>query len=142
MNAYARRALNQLWKPALLQAAGTKGERRVLAQGARSKVGGDGFSMLAATSKRKLSGGLVPSEQWHGFEFGAVPKQVSVWREPGINSPGVGRRTDVTTGKQFKARRKNGYVVFPTVRKVMPRIAAEYVQAIVASLKHRIEGSS
>lgn len=126
MRAGARRALNELWKPELQSRATTRLQSRVLVGGARSKVQSDTFTMLAATSKRSLSGGLTPAEQWHGAEFGATPRTVEV-RVRGRN-----RRQRINAG--FGARNKRGKVVYPAAREIGPKIVAAWVRGVVRGL--------
>lgn len=126
MRAAARRELNALWKPTIDRFVRTPQQQKVLARGARANVQSDTFTLLAATSRRALSGGLVPVNRWQGTEFGANPKQVSVqWR---------GRQRRQTIGKNFGPRTPKGNVVYPAVRKVGPRVVAAWVNGIVKGL--------
>ncbi|QBE48749.1 hypothetical protein EVS81_07820 [Leucobacter triazinivorans] len=126
MRAGARRELNATWKPTLQQFAKTAQQQKVIVRGARAKVGSDNFQMLAATSRRSLSGGLNPATQWHGAEFGANPKRVEV-------SIRGNRRTQIA-GRNFGPRQQRGKVAFPAARKVGPRIVAAWVNGIVKGL--------
>lgn len=126
MRAGARRALNELWKPTVEQFATTNQQRQVIARGARANVGSDSFTMLAATSRRPLSGGLNPTANWQGAEFGASPKVVAVsWR---------GKRRNQTIGKNFGPRAKSGRVAYRAARETAPRIVAAWVNGIVRGL--------
>ena len=123
MRAEARRELNSLWKPTLSKFARTRVQTRVLVNGARSKVSGDSFSMLAATSRRFLPGGLDPENQWHGAEFGANPKRITVTIK--------GHQRQQWAGRNFGPRLGAGRVVYPSARKVGPRIVAAWVYGLV-----------
>ncbi|PPF21031.1 hypothetical protein [Rathayibacter sp. AY1A7] len=137
MQAAARKATNSLWKPALDQRSTTRLERKVLVTGARSKTSSEGFSMLAATSRRPLSGGLVPVDSWAGVEFGMTPRKQPVTmsgRESDDRAAvlsGTTYTVQRTVGKQFKARRQTGYVVYPARREVGPKIVAAWARAII-----------
>lgn len=112
MKATARKTLNAVWRPALASRATSKLQARVLVAGARAKVGSDSFSMLAATRKRPLSGGLIPADEWHGAEFGA--------RRKGL--------------ERFGARVDDGKVIYPATRDEAPRVVAAWIEGAVAGL--------
>lgn len=114
MRREARAELNSSWRPALQAAPADRRQRRVLVAGARSDVGRGTFRLLAATRGRSLKGGLVPRDQWHGDEFGS------------------------NRLKQFRPRRKLGYVIYPTARKILPAAVAAYVRGAVRGL---VEGA-
>lgn len=126
MRAAARRELNELWKPALERFATTPLQTKVLVRGARAKVQSDTFTLVAATSRRALSGGLVPVNRWQGAEFGATPKQVSVTIR--------GKQRKQTIGRNFGPRQPRGKVVYPAIRKVGPRVVAAWVNGVVKGL--------
>jgi hypothetical protein len=123
MKRRARVRLNALWKPRLEARASSKLQQRVIVGGARSKVGNDEFSMLAATSRRALSGGLVPADDWHGAELGAHIRTVEVTIE--------GRTRNQKINKQLPRRNREGLVAFPVARKVGPEVVAEWVDGVV-----------
>ncbi|MFV0315494.1 MAG: hypothetical protein ACK5O2_00835 [Microthrixaceae bacterium] len=108
MRAAARAEANPQWKPAVEAAATTRLQRAVIAKGARVKVGMQDFELLAATSRRPLSGGLVPAAQWAGAEYGAK-------RYP-----------------QFGPRHKG--IARTAAQKVGPRIVAAWINGAVKGL--------
>lgn len=126
MRAGARRELNKLWKPALQARARTRLQQQALVKGARGKVQSDTFTMLAATSRRPLSGGLVPDARWPGVEFGMTPRKAEVTIR--------GKQRRQTVGKAFGAREKRGKVVYPVARAIAPKIVAAWVNGIVKGL--------
>ena len=126
MRAGARNELNALWKPTLSKFARTRLQEQVIVRNARSKVGSDQFEMLAATSRRKLRGGLDGSTRWQGAEFGASAKRVEVTIR--------GNRRTQTIGRNFGARQTRGKVAYPAARKTGPRIVAAWVNGIVRGL--------
>lgn len=136
MKKEARKELNRLWKPELERRATTRQQKRVLVTGARAKVGSDTFSMLAATSRRRLSGGLLPNTQWPGAEFGMSPRLTTVRAR---SRKGVSFTYRRRTGNQFPNRRKKGYVVYPAARDTGQRVVAGYVVGAVRGLLNSTE---
>lgn len=126
MKAAARKRLNAIWRPALQARAANELQRRTIVKGARAKVGSDDFTMLAATSRRALSGGMTPDTQWHGAELGATPRRATVT----IN----GHRRDQVINRNFGFRTARGKVAFPAARETGPRIVAGWVEGVVAGL--------
>ncbi len=132
MRKAARQGINKIWAPGLRSRADNRMERQVLVRGARAKVESDTFSLQAATSQRALSGGLDPYSQWPGVEFGATTKV----REVYVYSRRAGRSfpRDQVAGAQFKPRKKSGYVIYPTVRDVGPKVVAAWVRGAVRGI--------
>ena len=122
----ARRELNALWKPTVERFAVTRQQQQVIARGARSKVGSDSFQMLAATSRRQLSGGLDPSTQWQGPEIGASPRVITVQYR--------GKSRKQVKGNNFPRRAARGQVAYRAARETGPRIVAAWVNGIVRGL--------
>lgn len=113
MRRAVRRQLNATWRPALQARPATRLQARVLVRGARVDIKADGsFDLLAATSTRALRGGLIPADEWHGPEFGAVDPKL----------------------RQFGPRRSTGKVVYPAARKVGPDAVAALVDGAVGGL--------
>lgn len=126
MRRAARVELNALWKPTLQSFSRNAQQEKVLVRGARSRVGSDDFQMLAATSRRALSGGLVPTSRWAPVEFGGEPKEITVVR--------LGRERRQRAGRNLGPRVAKGKVVFPAIRKTGPRVVAAWVNGIVKGL--------
>jgi len=124
MTRAARKAITALWRPAVQSYATTRMARRVIASGARGVVASDTFHLTAATSKRPLSGGLVPTDSWHGVEFGAVPQEVQVTV--------AGRSRSQRINTQFGPRVSKGRVAYRAARDVGPEVVAAWTEAAVA----------
>lgn len=124
MRQAARKALNRLWRPALQARATSTLQRRALVAGARANVGSDDFTLLAATRSRPLSGGLVPTTQWHGPELGMAPRTAEVKIQ--------GRARRQIIGRNLGYRTKKGKVVYPAAREVAPQVVATWTEAVVA----------
>lgn len=126
--AEARARLGGEWVPALRQRATTRMQEAILIKGARTRVGTDGFRMVAASSRRKLRGGLIPSEQWAGAEFGARARRVTVQTH---SRKGKAYTVTKTINRQFPSRVKDGRVVFDAASALGTRLVALWVRAIV-----------
>lgn len=128
INKRTRSLMSPAWKQEVESRARTRQDKRVIASGVRVKAGNPPAG-LAAQSRRKLSGGLVPAEQWSGFEFGADRGKVTTYTRATRKSG----RVKVTrhTARQLPARSPKGRVAYPAVRAIGPRLAALWVQTIV-----------
>lgn len=104
--------------------------------------------MLAGTSRRALSGGLIPESGWPGAEFGMTPKLVNFqYKADGKDSDdraaalvGTGYSVRKITGRQFRRRKATGYVVYPTVRATGPKVVAAWAKAIIAVAVKAVDG--
>jgi hypothetical protein len=91
----------------------------MLAQTARITVSDQSVRVRSASSKRKaLSGGATPFEQGKGFEFGS----------------------NKTHGRQMPRPRRRGYVFYPALAEMAPRIIALWVQTSVRVVYNALEG--
>lgn len=128
----SRAEIGGAWLPALQQRAGTALERRIILKGARVRVGTDGFSLLAATSKKALRNGLVPADDWAGAEFGARPRVLTYKRRSTLgNIHSVTRRINT----QFRPRVKDGRVAFDAASELGTRLVAAWVRIIVDKVR-------
>lgn len=132
----SRRVLRAAWAEELQQRASTSLEQRVLAQGSSVRVG-QALSVRAAYSKRKLEGGLIPAEDFASVELGAKWKKATIRSTSRKGKPFTYQKT---INKQFKPRRRKGYVVFPAAKATGTRITALWVQTIVKTYRDAVEG--
>lgn len=107
INATARRELKPVWADALRGHVDTRLEARTLLPGARIAVGARNITVHAATSKKPLSGGLVPAVDYAPIEWGSAKH------------------------RQFRGRRRDGYVVGPAAAAVITRAIALWVALVV-----------
>jgi hypothetical protein len=133
----ARAKLGGEWAPGLASRATTPFENRVLVKGARTKVSTEGFTMVAATSRRLLSGGLLPSTQYAGAEWGA-----KVRREEIQTHTPKGRPYKVTKfiNRQFRPRQLNGVIVMETASDLGTRLVRLWVETIVETYAAATQG--
>lgn len=137
--AASREKVNALWVPELSRRARTAAARLVIVKGARAAIRQDGFSLMAATSKRKLKGGLVPADEWAGFEFGARTRKATFQ----ARSP-KGRSFERTTtvNRQFKGRQRQGQIAFDAASEVGTKTVAAWVVAVVTTIVHASKGEA
>lgn len=137
INRATRDTIGPVWTRAVLAHADTDLDRAVIAKGARIKPGNPPAA-VAATSARRLRGGLQPSADWQAVEFGGTPSRVRTYTRV---SP-KGRRHSVTrhTMRQLPAHRKAGRVALPAFADVAPRAVSLWVQLIVKRYATALEG--
>ena len=126
------------WKAAIAARASTAQDRRVLVPGARI-ASGNPPAARAATSRRRLSGGLVPSESWRAFEFGSKGDRRTTYTRRNRSGSGSHRVTRNTTA-QLPARAPKGRVVYPAFADLGPRMVALWVQLVARKAHEAFEG--
>lgn len=136
-NRETRAELKPIWQQEMAkQLAGTRTfTSRVLGKGLVS--GGNPPTLRAATSRRALSGGLVPDRDFYLAEFGGRSAAYTTYtrrsRNGGTHS--VKRRT--TLG--LPPRIGNGRVAYPAAAETAPRVASLWVQIFVRTVYEAIE---
>lgn len=135
ISAEAKPGLTALWQRGLEQRATTQLQRKVLVPGARVAVSGQVIRAYAATSNRALPGGLVPSQDYAGPNFGAARTQRSIeGRSPKGKRYAYKRRG----WTQFQARvQRNGHtagIAQKAAVELAPQIISGWVQLIVGKL--------
>lgn len=133
INKTARGRIRPLWVSAVSGRAGTRLEQRVIAAGTRATASDRGVTFYAATRSRPLRGGLVPSVDWPGVEFGARSKKSRSFTQRSR----AGRRYQrtMTVGRQFKGRQPHGMVAFDAASEVGTKLVALWVRTVVDELK-------
>lgn len=128
INAQTRGVVNPIWREAVDQHKGRRLDDAVLRKGARVATGARA-ALVAASSRRALTGGLVPADEWAPVEFGANRAKVTTYRR---RSRGGGTHAVTRhTARQLPTRSKGGRVLYPAVKDVLPRIAALWSQTAV-----------
>jgi hypothetical protein len=114
-----RKVAAPAWKDALQKRATTVQQTRMLANTARITVSDQSVRVRAASSKRKvLSGGATPFEHGRAFEFGSSR----------------------TRGRQLPRPKRSGYVFYPALAEMAPRIISLWVQTAVRVIHNSLEG--
>lgn len=124
-----RSTMNPVWRSELATRA-TRSRDQLLTAGARI-AGGNPPALITASSRRRIGsgGGLIPVEHWPGFEYGTDQARSSTYtrHRAGYKPHQVTR--NVLAG--HPPRYRNGRVIGPTARQILPRIASYWVQAVV-----------
>ena len=126
VNDAIRTHLNEPWKSGISRRATTRLEQRVLVPGARVAAGNPP-AFVAATSKRRLPGGLVPDVDGAAVEFGAADTTTTYRRrKPSGGTTSVTRHTR----RQLPRPRRRGPVM-DTLGEFGGRAASLWTQLIV-----------
>jgi hypothetical protein len=136
INKATRQTLSPVWREEVTSRTRTSLDRRVLAQGARI-LAGNPPTLVAATSTRRLPGGLVPAAQWQGVEFGANRDAVTTYKRR--STGGVIHDVSRHTRRQLPARRRKGRVVYQAAADLAPRAASLWVALIVRKFNEAVE---
>lgn len=133
------RVLGPVWVQEVnIRAQGRTLDQVVLAKGARIK-GGNPPAATAATSRRKLTGGLVPAEQYGAVEFGTDDRDAYTTYQR--TSPGgKGHQVRRRTRHQLPRRVRTGRVVYPAFTAIAPRAVALWVQTVVRAYWQAFDG--
>lgn len=113
--AQTRGTLTPLWTRLVRNLTTSRQQAAVIGRAsARATSSGNG-TLVAATSSRALSGGLVPSTDWPFVEFGSLGEH--------------GRRG------QLPVYRRSGHVVFPAVARFAPTAARTWLWAVAEAIR-------
>lgn len=123
-----RATMSPVWQQEVRKRARTDQDTRVIASGARILAGNPPYA-VAAQSRRRLPGGLVPRDDWQGFEFGNNPNRTERYhrRSPG----GVSHTVTRHTARQLPTVRRKGRIAYPAVQDLAPRLASLWVSIVV-----------
>jgi hypothetical protein len=124
------------WQEAVRGNVTTRFETRVLSDTARVAVTDQNITLKAAAMGRALSGGIKPTDAAHSAEFGADRAFARTVDGRGKTGTPYTRRTRA----QFKPRNLKGRVVYPAAARVIPRMAALFVQTVVRTTHEAFEG--
>ena len=107
-------------------------QRRVISATATVAVGDQNIRVQSAAKGRRLSGGLLPKQDYAPVEFGANHKKKTYRRK--------GHTVTRNTTAQFGRRNMKGEVFYPAARKMIPRLASLWVQTVVKLYADKFEG--
>lgn len=126
------------WQKAVAEQASTRLENRVLAATARVTVSDQNVQLQSARIGRKLSGGLLPTKSYAAVEFGGDRAATNTYEARSR----LGKRYQVTrrTRAQLRPSNRTGYAVYPAAARMIPRLAALWVQTYVRTLHEKLEG--
>lgn len=139
INTRTRDTLGPLWTSLVELHAQRPIDQAVLAKGARIKPGNPPTA-IAASSRRRLRGGLVPAERFHVREFGGNREAVKTYTRRSRR----GGTHNVTrhTARQLPPRYRKGRVVWPAFAEFAPRAAALWVQTVVRTVMDQLESAA
>lgn len=122
----------------LSMSAGFRMQDRVLIKTARVTMSNQNVRLSSATVGRKLKGGMNPKTDYAAAEFGADRQRRSTYSATSRK----GRTFNVTrhTTRQLPLRNKKGWVFWPAVAELVPRVAAVMVQTTVRVISEAFEG--
>jgi len=137
---YAAQDIVPAWQEELAQQGADALQQRLLVGTGRASVTNSTINLRSGGINATVSGGLSTNPNkgdaysYRGAEFGANRFLVREIRSP------KGRPEKRHTQRQFKQFNKDGYVVYPAARKVIPRIASLWVATVVRTLHDAVEG--
>ncbi|WP_053205842.1 hypothetical protein [Jiangella muralis] len=134
------KVMSPVWKSLVAERASWHMDRRVIVPGTRIKAGNPPV-MIAAASRRALSGGLIPVQSWSGFEFGSSQSRTTTYTRRNRRSGGSHQVTRNTT-RQLARRAPKGRVAYPAAKEIGPRLASLWVQTVVRRVHEAAEGRS
>lgn len=128
------------WRKAVEAEAASDLERRVIASTARVAVSDRNVTLRAGGSGRALRGGLIPSRDNRAVEFGGGRERKVTYASRSRR----GKAYQVTrhTQRQLPPFRRQGYVFYPAVAKMTPRIAALWAQTWARGIHEAMEGKN
>jgi hypothetical protein len=135
---YTKEAIMPEFKRSMTEHASTLLEQRTLVATARATVSNQNITLKSGSVGRALSGGLLPKRDAHAVEFGANRQAKTTYAATSTRGRPftVSRRTKA----QLRPRKRNGYVFFPTIADLTPRILSLWVQTTVRTLAEALEG--
>ena len=129
------------WQKSMAEHARTRLEHMVLVRTARVSVSNQNIRLSSASIGKSLAGGLKPSQSYAAVEFGADRSSTRTYEATSRK----GRRYTVhqrRTTAQLRPRNVNGFVFYPAVAQMIPRIASLWAQTTVRTFAEALEGKS
>lgn len=125
------------WQGEVARQASTDLERGILVASARARVSDQNITLTAGSVGRRLSGGLSPKEDWHAIEYGANVREVTYTR---TSTRGRSYRVSRRQNVGLPRRNQTGHVLGPAAERVIPRVAALWVQTTARTMFDALEG--
>lgn len=126
LHAAVRQEVGGMWLPELQARATRRQDQQVIVRGARVASRTDGFTLMAAKSRRPLSGYFFPYLTWYAVELGARVRREQVTRQTKHGSV-----TYTTTLNRGLPKRTYGRIAYPAASKIGRRAVAVWVRTIV-----------
>lgn len=139
INKAARDTMNPVWQGLVKLEAQSPGTYAVLVPGTRVAAGNPP-SARAGSSTRKLSGGGIPADLAHHYEFGVGnPDQMGKPYQRKNRKTGGTHTVTRRTMRQLPKREAKGRVVYPAFAEMGPRLASLWVQIVVRKTHEAFE---
>lgn len=136
INRDARAQLTPVWQAGLSRKARGPLERRAILPGAKITAGDRRLTAAAATSRRKLSGGLIPALDYPALEWGAKPRKRNIHGRSRRGSPYQYSRTINT---QFRPRTEHGHVAMAAAGDVIGEAVVLWLGVIVDHFRRNFD---
>lgn len=128
------------FEKAMNEHANTPLEFAALVATARATVSNQNIKLSAGSVGRPLAGGLLPKRDAHAVEFGGDHNARATYRAR--SRKGTSYSVTRRTRAQLRPRRRSGYVFFPAVAHIAPRVLALWVQTAVRTISEALEGKN
>lgn len=130
INKTTRNKLRPLWEGEVRSRAHGRMAQRVELP-ARATFTDRGVKLTAATSGRPLRGGLAPSFQWQGVEFGMSPRRRTFTQHSRRGKP---YQRTAWVGRQFRSRSQFGDIAFDAASQTGHVLVAMWVHTVIDEL--------
>jgi hypothetical protein len=127
-----------VWKKSVAENISTRLESRAFGNTARIAVSNQNITLSVASVGKPLAGGLNPRTQAHVVEFGADRNKTISYEARSVRGKNFTVR-DRRTRAMLRPKNKTGYVFYPTVKDVIPRIASLWIQTTVRAFHEALE---
>lgn len=140
IDAATRSVMGPVWMREVTVRAVSPAQRAVLAKGAKVKAGNPPVAQAAQSGKR-LRGGLVPSADWSGYEFGGRQDKLTTYSRKGRRG-GAAHKVTRHTARQLPSFRRGGRVAYPAFATVAPRAVSLWVSLVVKVYNDAVNGGN
>ena len=128
------------WKEAVSANVTNRPQSVILAQTAKVAVSNQNIRLSAGSAAKKLRrGGPAIRDLSHAYEFGADRNRVTTYT---AKRNGHSFKVTRHTTRQLPSVNRQGYVFYPAVAQVVPRIFALWAQTAIRTLLDAVEGKS
>jgi hypothetical protein len=127
-----------VWRDEMAQHASTRLESTVLARTARVAVSNQNVTLKAAQVGRTLKGGFDPKADYHSAEFGVGPDTVEKVTARSRRGKSYSYRRRALHAP-LRARNAKGFVFYPSIAAIVPRIGSLTVQTAVRTFHEQLE---
>lgn len=133
----ARQNIPPIWDGLISARSRGLQDSATIVSGSAVVVGATGFGVFAAQSSVPLSGGLVPSEQWQGVEFGARTRRKSFTTH---SRKGKAYTVTKTINRGLPSRQKNGQVAFKAISEAGTALIRGWIESMAATYNDAVGG--